>query len=59
MISRLMSVKEVADILGLKVNTIYKMVSKRSIASSKVGRYVRFAEEDVVNFLAGSRSLVR
>lgn len=39
---RFLSIKEIAEYLGLKENTIYSWVSQRKIPYTKVGRLVKF-----------------
>lgn len=43
----LMTVKEVAEYLGLAEGTIYQKVSKGQIPYVKLGRNVRFRKDDI------------
>lgn len=42
---RLLTIKEVADYMGLSVHTLYTMVAQRRIPHVKVGRLVKFDVE--------------
>jgi putative molybdopterin biosynthesis protein len=49
-----LSVQDVADMLGVSKNTIYNMIKKGELASYKVGRKVRFTEDEVKGFISRS-----
>ena len=53
---RLLGVEEVADLLGISPKTIYNQVGRKSkrqfpVKAKRVGRLVKFAVEDVENFI--------
>jgi len=48
---RLLSIAEVADRLGVGPRFVRRIVAERRIAIQKVGRHVRFREDDVERFL--------
>ncbi len=50
-----LSTQEVADILHVSKSTIYDMIKKGEIHSYKVGRKVRFTQDDVDAYIARSR----
>lgn len=49
-----LSTQDVADMLGVCKSTIYNMIKKGDIKSYKVGRKVRFTEDDVKDFIKRS-----
>jgi len=46
-----LSAQDVADMLGVSKNTIYNMIKKGELTSYKVGRKVRFTEDEVKAFI--------
>lgn len=48
---RLLSIGEMADFLGVKVNTLYSWVHIRKIPYIKVGRLVKFDLQEVKDWL--------
>ncbi|MDT8900347.1 substrate-binding domain-containing protein [Anaeroselena agilis] len=52
-----LSTQQVADILHVSKSTIYDLIKKGEITSYKVGRKVRFTQEDVDDYIARARSL--
>ena len=52
---KLLNVNEMAETLGIKVNTLYSWVYSRKIPYLKVGRLVRFDLTDVREWLKNSR----
>lgn len=50
-----MSTQEVADILHVSKSTIYDLIRKGEIHSYKIGRKVRFTQDDVDAYIARSR----
>lgn len=50
-----LSTQEVADILHVSKNTIYGLIRRGEINSYKIGRKVRFTQEDVDAYIARSR----
>lgn len=50
-----LSTQEVADILHVSKSTIYDLIRRGEINSYKIGRKVRFAQEDVDAYIARSR----
>ena len=56
---RLLNVKETAEILGISTKTIYNCLSKPDghktlpLKARKIGRAVRFLEQDVIRFCEG------
>jgi len=51
-----LSAQDVADMLGVSKNTIYNMIKKRELTSYKVGRKVRFTEDEVKAFINRSQA---
>ena len=51
-----LNAQDVADMLGVSKNTIYNMIKNGSISSYKVGRKVRFTEENVKAYINKSAS---
>ena len=50
-----LSTQEVADILHVSKSTIYDLIRKGEIHSYKIGRKVRFTQDDVDAYIARSR----
>lgn len=50
-----LSTQEVADILHVSKSTIYDLIRKGEITSYKIGRKVRFTQEDVDAYISRSR----
>jgi putative molybdopterin biosynthesis protein len=50
-----LSTQEVADLLHVSKSTIYDLIRRGEIQSYKVGRKVRFTEEDVNKYIARSK----
>lgn len=55
--NKALSTQQVADILHVSKSTIYDLIRKGEITSYKVGRKVRFTQEDVEDYIAKSRNL--
>ena len=53
--NRSLSTQEVADILHVSRSTIYDLIRKGEIHSYKIGRKVRFTQDDVDAYIARSR----
>jgi putative molybdopterin biosynthesis protein len=51
-----LSAQDVADMLGVSKNTIYNMIKKGDLTSYKVGRKVRFTEDEVKAFIKRSQA---
>lgn len=51
---RLMVVDEVAEFLGLSVGAVHKMVQRGRLKPYKVGRRLKFSQEQVDEYLAGT-----
>ena len=54
-VPRLLSKRQVADQLCLSVKTVTRKIQSGELRSHRLGRTVRIAEDDVVNFVAASR----
>ncbi|MCD6584017.1 MAG: helix-turn-helix domain-containing protein [Candidatus Omnitrophica bacterium] len=50
-ISKLMSVEELAQYLGLKRQTIYNWLHQRKISGIKIGKVWRFDREEILSWL--------
>ncbi len=53
--NRSLSTQEVADILHVSKSTIYELIRRGEINSYKIGRKVRFTQEDVDAYISRSR----
>jgi excisionase family DNA binding protein len=51
----LLTVEQAADRLGTSTRFVRRLIAERRIAYHKVGRHVRIAEADLINFVAASR----
>lgn len=54
-----LSTQQVADILHVSKSTIYNLIREGELQSYKVGRMLRFTQEDVDNYIRQSKSLRR
>ena len=52
---RFYSVKEIADDLGVKEDTVRDWIRRRELAAYRVGRELRIQKEDYEKFLAKRR----
>jgi len=50
-----LSTQEVADMLNVSKSTIYDLIKRGEIRSYKIGRKVRFTEEDVKEYISNSK----
>lgn len=48
---KLLSAKEVAEILGVEISTIYDWVYKKKIEHIKIGKLLRFDPETLQNYI--------
>ncbi len=51
----LLSLDQVAEILGVEYKTVYKLVRKGKLPAGKVGRVYRVKREDIDNFFESSK----
>ena len=51
----LLSIEQAAERLGTSVRFVRRLIAERRIAYVKLGRHVRIAERDLVNFVATGR----
>ena len=51
----LLTVEQAADRLGTSVRFVRRLVADRRIAYHKVGRHVRIAEADLINYVSAGR----
>ena len=49
--NRLLSVEEVADLLGVRKSTIYAWVSEGYIPHCKVGKFLKFREKKIEEWI--------
>jgi len=47
--------KEISEYLGIKENTVYAWVHKRQIPFYKVGRLVKFKQDQIDRWIEGKR----
>lgn len=50
--AKLLRVEEVADVLGLRVSTVRRMVFERRVPTVKIGRSVRIPQEAIDRIIA-------
>jgi excisionase family DNA binding protein len=55
MTDKLLTVEEAADRLGTSARFVRRLIAERRIAYVKVGRHVRIAQADLVEFVAAGR----
>ena len=51
----LLSIEQAAERLGTSVRFVRRLIAERRIAYVKLGRHVRIAEHDLVNFVVTGR----
>ena len=51
MIEKFYTVKDLADILNVPQSWVYERTRKHLIPHARVGKYIRFSEEDVRQFI--------
>ena len=51
----LLSVEQAAERLGTSVRFVHRLIAERRITYVKLGRHVRIAEHDLVNFVVTGR----
>lgn len=52
---RLIDIHHVAEMLGIKINTVYTWVNQRKIPYIKVGRLVKFDLVDIETWISAHR----
>jgi excisionase family DNA binding protein len=55
MTDKLLTMEDAAERLGTSVRFVRRLIAERRIAYVKLGRHVRIAERDLINFVATSR----
>jgi excisionase family DNA binding protein len=51
----LLSIEQAAERLGTSVRFVRRLIAERRIAYTKLGRHVRIAERDLINFVVTGR----
>ena len=51
----LLTVDEAAEAMGTSVRFVRRLIAERRIAYTKLGRHVRIAESDLINYVAACR----
>ncbi len=51
MAEKLMGIKDISEMLGVSVSTLYKWVSEKKIPFVKIGRLVKFRQSDIEKYL--------
>lgn len=57
--TKMLSVKDIQIILGVGKDWVYERVKKGEIPSYKMGRYIRFNEEEVKSKLSDFKSQIK
>jgi excisionase family DNA binding protein len=55
MTDKLLTMEDAAERLGTSVRFVRRLIAERRIAYVKLGRHVRIAERDLINFVATAR----
>ena len=58
-ITKLFTVKEVADLLKLNILTVYEYIRKNQLSAVKFGRYYRIEEYDLERFIAVHKTNIK
>ncbi len=56
---KLLSIEEVAEILGLEYKTVYRLVKSGDIPSARIGRVFRVSMADLYSYLERQKEAVR
>ena len=51
----LLTVDQAAEAMGTSARFIRRLIAERRIAYTKIGRHVRIAESDLINYVAAGR----
>ena len=51
----LLTVDEAAEAMGTSARFIRRLIAERRIAYTKIGRHVRIAESDLINYVTAGR----
>jgi excisionase family DNA binding protein len=54
-VDSLLTVDEAAEAMGTSARFIRRLIAERRIAYTKIGRHVRIAESDLINYVAAGR----
>jgi excisionase family DNA binding protein len=54
-VDSLLTVDEAAAAMGTSARFIRRLITERRIAYTKIGRHVRIAESDLINYVAAGR----
>jgi excisionase family DNA binding protein len=54
-VDRLLTVDQAAEAMGTPARFIRRLIAERRIAYTKLGRHVRIAESDLINYVACGR----
>jgi excisionase family DNA binding protein len=54
-VDSLLTVAEAAEAMGTSARFIRRLIAERRIAYTKIGRHVRIAEADLINYVATGR----
>jgi excisionase family DNA binding protein len=50
-----LSPKELKDVLGISLPTVYRLIDSRKLPAFKIGNSLRFLREDVIAYLKSQR----
>ncbi|RPI19226.1 MAG: DNA-binding protein [Ignavibacteriae bacterium] len=50
-----LSPKELKEVLGISLPTVYRLIDTRKIPAYKIGNSLRFCRDDVIAYLASHR----
>ena len=53
---RLFTIKEAADVLRIPISWLYERTRRNAIPCRRIGKYVRFTQEDLVEIMSSSES---
>ena len=57
--NKLYTAQEVAERLKIKKNTVYELIKRGELASSKIGKQLRISEEQLSRYLNSSEETAR
>lgn len=52
---KFLSPKELKDVLGISLPTVYRLIESRKLPFFKIGKSLRFLREDIIDYLENHR----
>lgn len=52
---KFLTTKELKELLGISLATVYRLIDSRRIPVHKIGNSIRFSRNDIINYLKSNR----